>query len=71
MRSSLITAIGFIMVGVGLLAIILTFVGLHLSFLKWIDDYNGLLGIVVKILLVMVGMIVIVFSRTNWKEENS
>jgi len=44
-------------------------VGTHWYFLAWLEHLGRLGAFVVKILMVIVGVLLIVFGRTNWERE--
>jgi hypothetical protein len=60
-----LTLIGFLLAGFGLLAIILSLVGLQFSFLAWLDDIGRLFGFVVKVVMVLVGFILIYLAQLD------
>lgn len=61
--------LGFILAGSGLFALILMFVGVQLNYLVWIDNWGGLIGLVLRLLMIMGGATLIALSTTNWKRE--
>lgn len=65
-----ITLVGFLLAGVGFLALILSLVGLQLSFLTWIDAPGGLFGFVVRLVMIMAGIVLIYFGQTDLEQES-
>lgn len=65
----LITLVGFLLAGTGFLALILSLVGLQLSFLTWIDAPGRLFGFVVRLVMIIVGIVIIYLAQTNFKGE--
>jgi hypothetical protein len=44
-------------------------VGTHWYFLGWLEKLGRLPAFVIKILMIIVGIVVIVFARTDWEKE--
>ncbi len=70
-RRSLYFILGFALAGSGLYALILSLVGVRLSYLVWIDAGGPLLGLLGRLALIMTGAVVIVLGMTNWKREQA
>jgi hypothetical protein len=66
----IIVLIGFLLAGTGFLALVLSLVGVQLAFLTWIDAFGGLIGFLIRVLMIMFGAIIIYVSRTNLEGEN-
>ena len=60
---------GFLMAGSGLFSLILMFVGVQVNYLVWLDSWGGVVGLVLRLLMIMGGAVLIVLSTTNWKRE--
>jgi len=60
-----LTLIGFLLAGAGLLAIILSLVGLQFTFLAWLDDIGRLFGFAAKVVLVLAGFILIYLAQLD------
>ena len=52
-----------------MLALVLSLVGVQLSFLTWIDKPGRLFGFLIRILMVLLGVVIVVLARTDWREE--
>ena len=65
----IIVLIGFLLAGTGFLALVLSLVGVQLAFLTWIDAFGGLIGFLIRVLMIMFGAIIIYVSRTNLEGE--
>lgn len=61
----LYTLLGFIIFITGFIAIILSMVGLSLTVLKPIDEFNRLLGFVIRIVMIFGGLTMMYVSRTR------
>jgi hypothetical protein len=65
----LLTLVGFLIAGIGFVALILSLVGLQLSFLTWIDAPGRLFGFVMRLVFIIIGMVLIVLAQTDFKGE--
>ncbi|MBK7871356.1 MAG: hypothetical protein IPJ74_12115 [Saprospiraceae bacterium] len=65
----LVTLVGFLLAGTGFLALVLSLVGLQLSFLTWIDAPGRLFGFVARLAMILVGIVIIFLAQTNFKGE--
>ncbi|MEM6319720.1 MAG: hypothetical protein AAF960_18760 [Bacteroidota bacterium] len=69
MSKSVKTLIGFVLFIVGGLALVLSLIGVQLSYLTWIDSGGLLLGFVLRLLMILSGIVIVVLTRTNWRED--
>ncbi len=65
----LFTLIGFIMFLIGMSALVLSIVGVKLSFLTFIDEPSPMFGFLIRLALIFGGIIVIVLTQTDWQKE--
>jgi len=70
MKAGIWTLIGFVLFLVGFVAIILSFISVKLAFLTWLDVPGPLFGLIMKLVMVVLGAVIIVLSRTDWEAEN-
>lgn len=70
-RRTLAVVAGFALAGSGLYALILMLVGVRLSYLVWIDAGGGMLGFVIRLLMIMGGATLIVLGVTDWDRERA
>lgn len=68
-NKGLITAIGFILFLYGMLALVLSLVGLKLSFLLLLDQPGPVFGFTAKVLMVIIGLILVYIARTDFSGE--
>ena len=68
---TIITILGFLIAGTGLLALFLNLVGLKLSFLQWMDAGGKLLGLVMQLIMSITGFIMIYFGQTDLSQEEA
>ncbi|MCB9082178.1 MAG: hypothetical protein H6555_10750 [Lewinellaceae bacterium] len=65
-----LTLVGFLLVVTGFLALVLSLVGLQLSFLTWIDAPGRLFGFVMRLLFILVGFVLVYLAQTNFSGED-
>ncbi len=69
MSRAIYTFIGFLLFLFGFMALALSLVGVQLSFLTWIDAPGKLFGFVIRLLMILAGIVIVVLTRTDWREE--
>ncbi len=69
MSRAIYTFIGFLLFLFGFMALALSLVGVQLSFLTWIDAPGRLFGFVIRLLMILAGIVIVVLTRTDWREE--
>ena len=60
---------GFLLAGTGFMALILSMVGVQLSFLTFIDLPGPLFGFVTRLLMIIAGFVIVFMHTTRWREE--
>jgi hypothetical protein len=68
MNRAVLTTIGFLLAGIGFLAIMLSIVGVQFTFLAWLDSPGANFGFVMKIVLILAGFIILAIAQTDFKE---
>jgi hypothetical protein len=68
-KKDITAVVGFLLLLFGMLALVLSLVGAQLSFLTFIDAQGRLLGFVIRLLMIMLGIVMMILSRTNWREQ--
>ena len=71
MKKGLFTALGFTLFILGSSALVLSLVGIRLSFLTWIDGAGRLTGFIVRLLMIVGGIVIAVLANTDWRNEDS
>ena len=69
-NKTLVTVIGFLLAGIGLLSIFLSVVGANFSFLSWLEAWGAAGAFFTKIGLAIVGFILIYLGQTDWERED-
>ena len=70
MKKGIYTLIGFLLFIIGGTALVLSLVGVKLSCLLWIDAAGGLLGFIIRIVMMIGGIVIAVLSTGNWQEDD-
>ena len=68
-HATLVTAIGFLFVFVGIVSLFLNLVGVDLFFLTWLYELGALLSFAVRLGLVVVGFVMIYVGRVDFLRE--
>jgi uncharacterized membrane protein len=69
MNKALFTTIGFLLFILGFVSIVLSMIGVQLSFLTWLDGPGRLFGFVARIGMILLGVVLVALSQTNWERE--
>lgn len=70
-NKTLFTILGFLMAGIGFLALVLSVVGVQLSFLTWLDAPGRLFGFVGRLVMIIVGFVMVYLARTDFSQEEA
>ena len=68
-NKGLLLLLGYLLFSIGVTSVVMELVGTHWYFLAWLELGGRLLAFVIKILMVIVGVLMIVFARTDWERE--
>ncbi len=68
-RRALFFVLGFGFAGAGLYALIISLVGLDVTYLAWLSAYGGLAAFLGRLALIMVGATLIAIGTTDWDRE--
>ena len=68
MNRTVLTVIGFTLFLLGSMSLILNFVGVRFSFLVWLDAMGRLPGFITRILMIVIGVVLIILSRSEEDE---
>ena len=64
-----LTLLGFFLFLFGFLSIILMSIGLEFAFLTWLDAAGGLIGFLLRVLMIVVGLVMVVALRSDFSGE--
>ena len=70
MKKNILTIIGFLLLIFGMTALVLSLVGIKLSYLLWLDYGGALLGFVLRLLMIFGGVTMAWLANHNWAAEN-
>ena len=69
MNKTLALIIGFALFIIGMMALVFSMVGIQFSFLTWVDAAGKTLGLLVKLLMVIAGVVITYLAQTDWEKE--
>jgi hypothetical protein len=61
--------LGYALFTLGITAIVLELVGVHWVILSWLEWGGRLLAFAGKLVMIIAGVLIIVFARTDWERE--
>jgi hypothetical protein len=70
MKKTVFVIIGFLLLLFGMSALVLSLVGVKLSFLLWIDAGGPTLGFVIRLLMIFGGVAIAWLANHNWAAED-
>jgi len=68
-NKGIFSLVGFLLMGLGFISIVLSLIGAQLSFLVWLDSFGQLTGFVIKILMIIVGIVIIYLTQSNFRGD--
>jgi hypothetical protein len=68
-NKDMLTLVGFLLMSLGFLALVLSLVGVQFAFLTWIDAPGRLVGFIIRLLMIVAGIVMIYFGRTDLDKE--
>lgn len=68
MNRGLWTLLGFCLFILGFSALVLSLVGVRISFLTWMDAPGRLFGFVMRLVFVLLGFVIVYLAQTDWKQ---
>lgn len=70
MKKNIFVAFGFLLLIFGMTALVLSLVGVKLSFLLWLDYGGALLGFCLRLLMIFGGVVMAWLALHDWEAEN-
>lgn len=67
MKKAAWITVGFLMFILGFSALVLSLVGVKISFLTWIDYPGPLFGFLTRIFMIIVGIVIVYMTTTDWR----
>ncbi|MEL6989149.1 MAG: hypothetical protein AAGK97_15155 [Bacteroidota bacterium] len=67
-NKGIIITFGFLLFLFGFLALILSMIGVQLTFLRWIDSPGKLFGLIIRIVMILSGIVMMYIARVNPNE---
>jgi hypothetical protein len=65
------TAVGFLLVGMGILALMLSLIGVQFAWLAWLSNISRSFAFLVHLLMVLGGFVLIYLMQSNFRGEDS
>jgi hypothetical protein len=69
MKKAAWITVGFFLFIFGSSALVLSLVGVKISFLTWLDHPGALFGFLAKIFMVVAGLVTVYLTTSDWKAE--
>lgn len=66
---SIVLILAFLSFLFGFLTLVLTLLGLEFPMLAWIDDFPGVIPLLIKLIMMFGGIIVAYLTATDWKKQ--
>ena len=71
MTRNILTLVGFLLFMLAAVSILISLVGLQVSFMQWMDAVAGRsVGFLLKILMLLAGVIIAFFSKYNFAKDD-
>ena len=70
MNKGIYSLIGFSLFLLGMLSLVLSLVSVQLSFLTWIEAGGRGLGLLIKLMMIVIGVVLIVITRSDFEGKN-
>ena len=69
MKKTIWVIIGFLLFIIGFTALVLSLVGVKLTYLTWIDKPSAMFGFLLRILRIIGGVVIVYLSVTDWRNQ--
>jgi hypothetical protein len=69
-KRTLLLVAGFFTFTIGFLSLVLMLIGLDFQFMTWLNSAGMLTGFILRIFMVLGGIIMAAWSRTDWEQED-
>ena len=70
MNKGILSLIGFSLFLLGMLSLVLSLVSVQLSFLTWIEAGGRGIGLLIKLMMIVVGVVLIVVTRSDFEGKH-
>lgn len=68
-NKGLLILLGYVLFSLGITSIVMELVGTHWYFLGWLERTGRLVAFIIKILMLLGGILLVIFARTDWEQE--
>ena len=69
MKKATWITVGFLLFVLGTTSLVLSVVGVKISFLTWLDYPGPLFGFLMKIFMIVAGLVTVYLTTSDWKAE--
>lgn len=69
MKKTLWVSLGFLLFIIGFVALVLSLIGVRLTYLTWIDEPGGLFGFLTRIFMIISGVVIVYLTVTDWRNQ--
>ena len=69
MKKAAWITVGFFLFIFGFSALVLSLVGVKISFLVWLDYPGALFGFLIRILMIVAGIVIVYLTTSDWEAE--
>ena len=69
MKKTIWVTVGFLLFIIGFTALILSIVGVRLTYLTWLDAPGRLFGFLMRLLMIIGGVVIVYLSVTDWRNQ--
>ncbi len=67
-RKGLWSVVGFLLMGLGLMSLVFSMVGMQFSFMQWIDAAGRMAGFLFRLVMIIAGIIILYIANTDFEE---
>ncbi len=67
-RKGLWSLIGFLLMGLGLMSLIFSMVGMQFAFMQWIDVAGRMAGFLFRLVMIIAGIVILYLASTDFEE---
>ncbi|HLU94623.1 MAG TPA: hypothetical protein VKZ54_10880 [Membranihabitans sp.] len=68
-RNDWMAILGFIFFLLGSMSLILSLIGIHFTFLRFLENWGGLFSFLAKLLILITGIVLIYISKTQYPRK--
>ena len=70
-KRNLLLISGFLLAGIAIFSLVLSFIGLNLSYLTWLNALGRGFAFVAKLVMLTIGFALLYIGATDWSKEEA